>query len=113
MALLEQAHGLLCNAPGEGGAAAEAAEWRRLRTDWIDRWVHVIRDQQTKDHNRRVSIGNTAIIEYEERRSTPACDRLVRRAVDADQPQPLGFRCVLGRDHYDECASEAPSQESA
>jgi hypothetical protein len=65
MALLEQAHGLLCNAPGDGGSAEDGEEWHRQRAEWIERWTHVIRDQRTKEHNARVAIGNEAIARYD------------------------------------------------
>ena len=68
MDLLERAHGLLCNAPGEGGADHDLDAWRTLRAEWIERWHHVIRDHATKHHNKRVHIGNEAISGYNDRR---------------------------------------------
>jgi hypothetical protein len=70
MALLEQAHGLLCNAPSDNTSAEDGDTWRRLRAEWIARWEHVIRDQQAKEHNQRIAIGNEAIDNYQ-RPATP------------------------------------------
>jgi hypothetical protein len=71
MDLLERAHGLLCNAPSDNTGAEEGDAWRRLRTEWIARYGHLIKDQQAKEHNRRVAIGNNAIEEYESRQPKP------------------------------------------
>lgn len=67
MDLLERAHGLLCNIPGDGGSAEDGEQWHKLRAEWIERWVHVIRDQQIKHHNKQVRIGNDAITAYQEK----------------------------------------------
>lgn len=78
MALLEQAHGLLCNVPGDGGSAEDGEQWRKLRQEWIDRWYHLIKDQQTKEHNRHISIGNDAITEFEAKRQGDGSEQLDR-----------------------------------
>lgn len=64
MALLEQAHGLLCNVPSDGTSAEDGDMWRKLRAEWIERWFHVIGDHATKHHNKRIQIGNEAIEKY-------------------------------------------------
>jgi hypothetical protein len=67
MDLLERAHGLLCNVPSDNTSAEQGEEWNKLRADWIRRWEHLIADQQTKEHNARVAVGNEAITDYQER----------------------------------------------
>lgn len=100
MALLEQAHGLLCNAISDSTSAEDGETWLRLRAEWIARWEHVIRDQQSKEHNARVAVGNEAIGNYEAGGRAPITGPAVRRAneLHADMEAVLGLtEQVMGR----------------
>ena len=91
MSLLEQAHGLLCNAPTDGTSAETGDEWRRLRDDWICRWAHLIADQQTKEHNARIQVRNEAIADYEQRSSAAYEPEPIDEVRDAGTPgKPWG-----------------------
>jgi hypothetical protein len=94
MDLLEQAHGLLCNAPGAGGAEHDHEAWLKLRAEWIERWSHVIKDQQTKRHNVRIAIGNAAITASEE------AHRGEHVPADWDSKRDGGGPTVLAAAHH-------------
>ncbi len=107
MALLEQAHGLLCNTPSDGTSAEEGDLWRNKRAEWIDRWTHVIRDHATKHHNKRIRIGNEAITDYQHKadRSRRNAEEIRTLLLDTPAtasdvfPQPTNWRVVGCDDH--------------
>lgn len=92
MALLEQAHGLLCNAPSDATSAEDGERWVKLRSEWIARWEHVIRDQRTKEHNRRIAVGNDAIDAFQRRAARSGVEL---RANDAT-PEPVAVCSKCG-----------------
>jgi hypothetical protein len=87
MALLEQAHGLLCNVPQSGDFDETQQQWNKLRTEWIERWTHVIGDQQVKERNARTAVGNAAVEDYQRRCEPTSVMRLDRPDIVCTHPE--------------------------
>lgn len=104
MDLLEQAHGLLCNAPGAGGAEHDHDTWLKLRAEWIDRWTHVIKDQQTKRHNARIAIGNAAVTASEDEHRGEHVPPEQRKNLDPTVLAATRLRADVHQDRADRMA---------